>query len=319
MKLTVIKLTVISLVSFLLFGSTSVLSQPSIGAYRYKTVAPGVDKKIFGVMQNYFDAIAEGDVAGHVGVSKFGHGDDSDSGEEVWDGANNATGPGPGPYTFLNDDVFATMYISSDDAADLSISYNVQGIDSNYNHASRTCTTDASSGFNFVACDSGSADNTDIAGDDTNMWWRIYRVKCIKAQTNTKGACAAGNIMISSSNVDTAGGANGIPDTASTIKAIVEPEHNQTEMAIWTVPSGKTFYLTSFYVGAIDNTDVVFGIYVREFNSSQQNKKVAVVNANTSPIPWVVPIAVPEKSDIYIRVLTATNAETVAGFDGWYE
>ena len=223
----------------------------------------------------YLFDIAEGNVPNHYGLNKFGHSDDADANEEIWDGE--------AVYEYLDDDVFATMYISSDNGADTSITYEVQGLNNSYEHTVQEVTTDASDGNTFVAL--------------TGTWWRIYRVKCVKAVTNTKDACAAGNVYISKDNTDVGG--DGIPDTATDIQAKVLPSFNQTEMAMWSVPNtNNIFYLTSFYVGAVTNQDVHIGVYVREFGKPRLNKRIIVVNNNTAEYKWEVPLAIPAKSDI---------------------
>jgi len=276
---------------FLMMG----MLQPSI----WKTV----DGKLRTSSAPYSWDIAVGKVANHTSVNKFGHTSDADNDEEVWDGATT--------YEYLNDDTFAVMYISSDNGADQGIDYNVQGIDSEYNHASVTCTTDVTDGNTFVTCNSGSS------GGSANQWWRIYRVKCIDVTTNSRTRCATGNIYISKDNTDVGG--DGVPDTATDIQAKVMPAFNQTEMAMFTIPTGKTGYLSSFYAGAVSNQDVHIGLYVREFGQPQQNKKIILVNANTSTLPYDFPITIPAKSDISIIAIQSSNADMSAGFDLWYE
>ncbi len=247
----------------------------------------------------YSWAIQEGNVTGHTGIDKFGHHSTlSTTRHEIWDGQ--------AVYEFLADDTFATMYISSDATGDTSMTYEVQGIDEDYAFATATCTTNASDGFTFVACDSGGASGND--------WWRIFRVK------STHSSAAAGNIYISKDNTDAGG--DGIPDTATDIQAKVLIGFNQTLMTQWTVPVGKTFYLAALYGGAaalVANRTAHVELYVRPFGGVSQIKKIFPLNQGTFLVPFELPLIVPAKSDIIVKGIASGAVEMSAGFNGWYE
>ena len=244
----------------------------------------------------YYVDIAEGNVPGHVAVNKFGH--NSDTGatlEDVWDYS--------GAYTYLADDTFATMYISSDSAADTGMLFNVQGIDDEYNFFSANVTTDASDGRTFVAIDTGST------GGDA---WRVFRV------INLSGTNQTGNIYVSKDNTDAGG--DGIPDTVSNIQAQVKAYAQQTLMALWTVPTGKTAYLTHIYASTGTAKVTEIHVYARPFGGVFNIKYIISLLGNAFTHRYDFPFSIAGKSDIKIMAsATGGGGEVSAGFDLWYE
>ena len=246
-------------------------------------------------------AIASGGVTGMSSVHKFGNAPDFDTGDgdvDVWDGANDAA-PDLMSYTFLA--AASTLYISSDDAGDGQV-YEVQGLDANY---ALQITNVTASGLTFVP----------IAG----TWLRVFRVKNLGATSN------AGNIYISDSNVDTSGGADGIPDTLTAIKAMIQIGNNQTLMAIYTVPAGKTAYMDSFWAGtagASKASEYDVSVHARSLGGVFQLKHLsALQDSGTSH--WLHPNNVPEKfaakTDIVMRANLITAAKTGASISAGFE
>jgi len=255
-----------------------------------------VDNKLRVSATPYFIDIVEGNVPAHTAVNKFGH--NSAVGatlEAVWDYG--------GAYTYLADDTFATMYLSSDAAADTSMLFNIQGIDDEYNFFSADATTDASDGRTFVQIDTGST------GGDA---WRIFRVINLSAKNQT------GNIYISKDNTDAGG--NGIPDTVTNIQAQVKAYAQQTLMSLWTVPLSKTAYLTRIYASTSTAKVSEIHLYVRPFGGVFNIKYIISLNANVYSHVYDFPISVAAKSDIKVMASAAGGGgEISAGFDLWYE
>jgi len=255
-----------------------------------------VDNKIRVSAMPYSFDIAEGNVTGHTAVSKFGH--NSAVGatlEPIWDYS--------GVYTYLANTTFATMYISSDAAADQGMTYAVTGIDSDYNYSTVTVTTDGSDGRTFVALTSGATDN---------KWWRIFRAM------NTSSQAAAGNIYISKDNTDVGG--NGIPDTVTDIQAQILIGKEQTLMALWTCPVGNTAYLTSYYAATSTTKVTEVDLYVRPFGGVFNVKHIILINAGAYYHKFDFPLSVAAKSDILIKASAAGGGgEVSAGFDLWFE
>ena len=241
-------------------------------------------------------AIAEGIYTNHASISKFGHNSTVGASlEPVWDFS--------GPYDYLADDTFATMYISSDDTLDQGITYEVTGIDSDYNASTVTVTTDGSDGFTFVPLTSGATDN---------QWWRIFRAR------NSSNTAAQGNIYISKDNTDVGG--NGIPDDTLDIQAQIQIGFEQTLMAQWTSPVGNNSFLTNYYAATSTNKVTEVHLYVRPFGGVFNIKHIILVNLGHVQHVFDFPRLVTEKSDI--RILSSAvggGGEVSAGFDLWYE
>ena len=242
-------------------------------------------------------AISEGIYTNHAKVNKFGHNSDVPASpyELIWDYS--------APYTYLADATFSLMYISSDAAGDQSLTYTVEGIDSDYNISSVTVTTDASNGRVFVPLTSGASDD---------KWWRIFRA------LNTSGTAAAGNIYISKDNTDATG--NGIPDTTSDIQAQIKIGYEQTLMALWTCPTGYKAFMTGYYAGTSSNKVTEVAIFVRPFGGVFNIKHIILINQGAYDHHWDFPVSIAAKSDIKIvATSSAGGGEVSAGFDLWYE
>jgi len=244
----------------------------------------------------YYVDIAEGNVANHTAVNKFGHNSTVGASlEPVWDYS--------GAYEYLADDTFATMYISSDNSADQGMTYSVTGVDSDYNYSTVTATTDGSDGQTFVALASGATDN---------KWWRIFRAQ------NTSGTDQTGNIYISKDNTDT--GPNGIPDDTDDIQAQVTIEGQQTLMALWTCPGDNIAYITSYYAATSSSKVTEVHLHIRPFGGVFNIKHVITINQGAYRHPFDFPLSVAAKSDIVVEASAAGGGgEVSAGFDLWFE
>ncbi len=241
----------------------------------------------------YFVEIAKGNVPAHVSYNKFGQNLSVPATlEDIWDGSE--------VYEYLADDTFATMYISSDNAGDSGDIWEVQGIDSDYNYSTVEVTT---SGFTFVALTSGAADD---------KWWRVFRA------LNKSAVVSLGNIYISKDNTDIGG--NGIPDNTDDIQAKILTGNEQTFMSLFTVPGGKTAYVTRFYASTSSNKITDVHLLVRPFGGVFNVKAPISINQGRSEHPYDFPLVVTAKSDIAVRASAVGAGGIVsAGFDLWYE
>lgn len=255
-----------------------------------------IDNKIRVSSVPYYVDIAEGLVPNHTPVNKFGH--NSAVGatlEPVWDFSS--------VYDYLADDTFATMYISSDDSLDQGMTYEVSGIDSDYNASTVTVTTDGTDGNTFVALTSGAADN---------QWWRIFRA------LNTSGTVAQGNIYISKDNTDVGG--NGVPDDTLDIQAMILVGFEQTLMAQWTCPVDNKAFLTHLYASTSTTKVTEIHLYVRPFGSVWNIKYIITLNASAYTHRYDFPLNIFAKSDIRILAsAVGAGGEVSAGFDLWHE
>lgn len=239
-------------------------------------------------------AIAKGDVAGTTFIHKFGHAPDFDieNGEvTIWGGSDDG-----------GIDQTTYVYSSADDIDSLSSSDNgdtqdieVHGLDTNYDEVIQTITL---TGQTRVAL------TTDLI--------RVYRL------VNMGSTDIAGAVYCF---VNTALGGDGVPDDTTKIRAVINNGDNQTLMAVYTVPAGKTGYLRDWYAstaGKAKSVNVV-SLKIRPFGQVFQVKHKASIQAGGSSYihhKYEEPEIVSEKSDIEVLASTDINVASVsAGFD----
>jgi hypothetical protein len=163
--------------------------------------------------------ISKGDVDNTSFIHKFGKAPDFDTSDAtvtIWDGANDG-----------NTDQMVYQYsttadidsITSEDNGDDQV-FEVQGLDANYAPVTQNATV---VGSGYVALGS--------------PLMRVFRIKNLGA-TNNAGHV---NVYVSGATTD------GRPDTAADVRAVMQPLNNQTLMAVYTIPSGTTGYMRSWY------------------------------------------------------------------------
>ena len=257
----------------------------------YRTVSGGVQEVTprfsLPVVDTWLE-ISSGRRQGTSCINKFGAATVAGASREaIWDGANLT---GITDYTYMA--AASTLYISSDAAGDGQV-YEVQGLDGNY--AKKTVNVTAS-GLTFVAL--------------TGTWIRVFRVKNMGATDN------AGNIYISDDNTDTGGGADGIPDTLTNVKAMIQIGHNQTLMSIYTVPAGTTAYMTRWTATTAKGDDVELTLWARSFGGVfriQDHHHVYQQQMTKEYHPYV---KYEEKTDIEMKgLIGAATGDIGAGFD----
>lgn len=255
-----------------------------------------IDGKLSVSSHPYYVDIVKGNVANHQAVNKFGRNTTVGASlEPVWDYS--------GPYEYLADDVFSPMYLSSDDALDQGMIYEVTGINSEYNYDTVLVATDGSDGQTFVVIPSNAADGE---------WWRIFRA------LNTSSTPATGNIYISKDNTDAGG--NGIPDDTDDIQAQIKIGFEQTLMALWTVPVGMVAYMTSFYAATSSDKVTEVHLFYRPFGGVFNVEHSLDLAKGANQHPFDFPKVFAAKGDIKI-VAAATGGGGVVdgGFDLWFE
>lgn len=119
----------------------------------------------------------------------------------------------------------------------------------------------------------------------------------------------------------------GVPDDPNKVFAIISPPHNQTLMALWTVPVGKMLYLTDWWASTGAAKTVEMHLYVRSKADREgvfQLKDIFHINNGS---PWrqeyKLPFEIESKSDIVIRSHLVDSGggpknPVSAGFSGWY-
>lgn len=233
--------------------------------------------------------VSFGEYKGLSFISKFGRNPTVASGvqEVIWDQADAS-------YTYMTS--ASTLYISSSDNTD-NQTYKVQGLDANWGLQTVEVTL---SGFTFVAL--------------TGTWIRVFRAE------NISSANSAGDVYIADDNTDAGG--DGIPDTATNIKAKISIGNNQTNMAIYTVPQGRKGYLMDWYASLLRLTGTAavaadFDIFRRNEGSvflSTHPMGLLTTGEGTWQYNWPFPLELDARTDIEVRAQPTANADVSAGF-----
>jgi len=143
---------------------------------------------------------------------------------------------------------------------------------------------------------------------------RVFRMK------NMNSTDFAGHVFcyVSLNTTVTAG----VPQDGAKVRGVVHSVNNQTEMAVFTIPNGKTGYMRAWYAstaGAKKDSSHTIKVLARPFGGVFQLKHTANIDVNgTSYIKhdYVEPEVFAAKTDIEIRMNTDKDEAGVsAGFD----
>lgn len=231
----------------------------------------------------YLYDIAAGNVAGRLALHKFGVNSDVNGTEEVvWSGG------GLLPYLSSAE----LVKIKSDSANDTAAgsgarTVTLYGLDAAHVEQSELLTLNGVTAVTAV-----------------NSYLHVFRVRVRSA-----GATSWNEGVISVRN-----------NADDTTLARVEIAKNQTQMAVWTVPAGKTFYMVSFWAGESNDRNTAVDLYARPPGEVFQNKLTVGVKASTDDKEWHIPRVFEAETDIEVRAqCSLTNASVSSGFEGWYE
>lgn len=234
--------------------------------------------------KEFFCEVSQGNIPGVSQMNKFGRNDTvATAGEDIWDGG--------GAYSFLTG--AEKIELTSSGATDTSAGSGAQtvviiGLNSAYASASETLST-----------------NGGTAVTSSNTYLRVFR-----AYVATAGDVGAnvGRLTLTAAS------------TATTV-AQVATANNQTLMAIYTIPAGKTGCLVQVYASVNKRTSAIADIklWVRPENGVFQLKHVEAVAQSGSSIlthvfmPYKMYAA---KTDIKISAVpSAADSDISAGFD----
>ena len=225
--------------------------------------------------------ISAGAVDGTSYIEKFGMNIDVDSDKEtIWDGG--------GIYSYIStaETVAVTSTAGTDSAVGTGArTVEIQGLDADYNVVLETLTV------------GGSTSTTEFI--------RIFRAKVVTAGTS---GINEGTISVTSSDTSTVLAQIGIDGTGSNAAG-----RGQTFMALYTVPAGKTAYLTQWTVGCgKQNTDAVATFLARPEGGAWNAKDIITVSATTYAKDYKIPLQFTEKTDIEIRAYSTTNNSLVS-------
>ena len=166
-------------------------------------------------------------------------------------------------------------------ASDANKQVTVYGLDANYNQINETITL------------TNATNNTSV-----NEFIRVFRAFC------SDGVSNVGNITIQVGTTDV---------------AVITAGKAQTLMAIYTVPAGYTGYLLKGTCSAQAGADATGDMFVRYFgqDSFRVGHSFEVSGSGGQYLyEFGVPIPIPEKSDIDVRVATrSNNGRFTAAFD----
>lgn len=243
---------------------------------------------------NFGLEVAKGDISGHDPLNKFGENNDIDIGsspEFIWDGPTGWTLP-----------TTARVHdISSDQAADASggtgaRTIRVVGLDSNYDELTEDVTMNGTSNVATVG-----------------SFVVIFRMF----------------VLTSGSNGTNSGNISAVAQTDGTTTAYIASAKGQTQMAIYMVPNGRTFYMTSFYSSIDKSSGGAASVDVRIMNQTGQgtgtetlrvrhSETMQSTNHPSTERTFNPPKKFEEKTLVYIDMSTDTNnVEASAGFNGF--
>ena len=222
--------------------------------------------------------LSAGDVSGMGYIEKFGRNTTMSANiETIWDGGD--------IYTYLT--TASSVYVTSSDNDDTTTgtgarTVEIQGLDENY--ALTTETVDV---------------------DDTASTTTFIRVFRVRTQSTGSSGQAEGEISVRSA----AGGGGTLLAQILRVGTGQGASLGQTFMALYTVPAGKTAYITQWIVGAgAQNADTTALLVAREFNDGGYNAKDIIISAGQQFAKnYKVPLQFTEKTDIEVRGFTSTS------------
>jgi len=234
--------------------------------------------------------ISAGEVDGYSAIHKFGRNPNvGNVPETIWMYG--------GIYQYLDVGSDSTVYAysaSSDDGPgnDGAHTVTVQGLDNDFNLIEETITVN------------GAA--------STASFLRVYR-----AFVATAGALATndGDVLISTA---ASGGGTVLADIG-VIGSGTTTGLGQTQLALYTIPAGKTGYLTTWNIGVAPmNNSVTVTLLARELGGPSapfRSKDIVDTVGGYTTQNYSIPIRFPEKTDIEVRGCGDTGSVISSSFD----
>ena len=231
--------------------------------------------------------VAKGNVTGHSAVNKFGRNSD------IAAGTTEDIWDGSALYSFPATALMTSMSQTADQVAMRGATIEVQGLDANFAAVTQNATLDAA--------------NTTTVVTLTTALIRVYRMKVL------------GNVVSTSPiRCHNAGETQDY--------AIIGTGNNQTLMAIYTVPAGKTAYMTSWYASMNpaankDPTTMQLNLWARDNANSYESQLKHTMGLDPDATSYWRHCFEPynrftEKTDLYVDGTTVGKAADIsAGFD----
>jgi hypothetical protein len=242
-------------------------------------------------------AIAKGDVTETTFIHKFGNAPDFDATDgtvTIWDGANDGDIDQMRYVYSSSADIDTISSSSESDTFDLEI----QGLDGSYDLVTQT---KALNGQTKVTLDTPLQ--------------RVFRMKNDNSSDNVGYIYCYVDGTVSS----------GVPDDSTSVRAIIGPGNNQTLMAVYTVPDGKTGYMRDWYAsvaGASKDSNYLIEVRARPFGKVFQLKHRSSLSDNgTSNIhhKYEEPEVFSAKTDIELRTSAVASGVTAAQISGGFD
>ena len=242
-------------------------------------------------------AIAKGEVVGTTFVHKFGNAPDFDAADgeiTVWDGAEDGMAWELMDYVYSTTDDIDSISSSSTDTQEVTLT----GLDINYLVVVQTAIL---TGQTRVAL------KTDLL--------RVYRA------FNSDSTDLVGHVIIYVNGATT----GGVPDTNADIRAIIDPINQQTEMAVFTIPAGKTGYMRDWYgatSGANRDSNYPMKLVSRDFGGVFRVKHSSAISDIGTSIHqhfYQEPEIFLEKTDIEMRAIVSASGVTAASFAAGFD
>jgi len=104
-------------------------------------------------------------------------------------------------------------------------------------------------------------------------------------------------------------------DNGGTVYAQIQPEFQQTMMAVYTIPAGKTGYLVSGNISSTKDKDITAKLMMRELGGVLRTKGLVLTPGTPFQRTWSIPQTIPEKTDIEIRAKAGATGPVAAGFE----
>jgi len=228
--------------------------------------------------------IAQGKRACYSFVDKFGESgeniDTTDGLVDIWAGVADANCNKNYVYSTTAD----IDSISSSSASDTEI-INIQGLDENWELTEQLATLD---GQNRVAL--------------TTPLIRVFRMYNSNSNPLVGTIYCYVNTTIS----------GGIPTTPDPIRAIITIGDEQTLMALYTIPAGKTGYLVQGDVGlysklaGYSHGHFAIRLFGKIFRT-QRTFGLSTTGTSSRPFVFTIPLPIPEKTDIRVRADSSVN------------
>ena len=220
-------------------------------------------------------AISSGKIDKLSGIHKFGYND------SITNAAETVWESGGVYSTYPTSGQALTVASSVIDGTDEDVEITIEGLDYDYNLLTETVTLQSNGS---QATDSGA-------------WIRVFRAYVSGDQA------VSGNV-----DIHTEG-------DASEQWAYINNAYQQTQMAVYTVPAGKTGYLTKLEVGYDKQNDYEVRVMVREPGKVFRCMGVITGFAENLDRHFEIPFHIPEKSDIRIDAKCGATGAVSAAFD----